>query len=256
MNGNIDHIKKVCTLLSIEESLSHTTLLQYCRNIKNAWSAHLFVTKDYQTVIDSNSKACDDFLRPVWWIAHIKNTIGNDILVLLSSFECNQLLPIFRASVKSTLYMYRPRLSKMHSNLLHNKKIQVTGMNKDTMSIEIQDEVQIEVYSGAMYFESEAEQDAYCGFLGLVPRPRKMELENAFEEGIIEPKGFVPPRRRQYSTAISNCVGQCNFQENPVDLVIKIIEAHHQTLLKESHASTILEVGIKASIENTNYGMA
>lgn len=256
MTGNIDdNMKKLYTLLSIEESLMHTKLSQFCQNMQNAWSNHLFVTQDYQTVLNSPSRACDDFLRPVWWLAHIKNPHGiksSHILVLLSSYECDRLLPIFRNSSNATLCVYRPRLSKLHSNLIHNEKLRATDV-KETVTIKIQDEVQFEVYSGAMYFKSEAEQTAYCGFLGLIPRPRTQEQQSALEElNIIESKGFVPPRMRQSSTAISNCVGQCNFQENPVDLALKIIEAHHQSVPKESHVSSILELGIKASIENVN----
>ncbi|XP_055313653.1 uncharacterized protein LOC129574965 isoform X2 [Sitodiplosis mosellana] len=246
-----DNMKSEYTLISVGASLSHTKLPHFCRNIKNAWGSHLFVTKDYQTVIGSPSKACDEFLRPVWWIAHIKNPFGKNISVLLSSHECDRLLPIFRKSSKSTLIMYRPRLSKLHSNLVHNKRLQVTKMIKNN-TIDIQDEVQFEFYSGAMYFQSDDEQNAYCGFLGLIPCPRTPEQDSAFEEGVIEPKGFVKPRRRKYSEAISNCVGQCKFEENPVDLAIKIIEANHQVLLKESHVASIFERGVKVPIENGN----
>lgn len=251
LNGvteNIDDVmKNKYTLLSIGASLSHTELSDYCKNIENAWDNHLFVTKDYQTVIGTLSKACDEFLRPVWWIAHIKNASGRNISVLLSSYECDRLLPSFRKSFKSALVMYRPRISKLHSNLIHNKKLQITSITP-RMTIDIQDEVQFGVYSGAMYFVDDAEQNAYCGFLGLIPLPRMDD----FEEGVIDSKGFVPPRRRKYSELISKYVGRCKFVENPVDLVIKIIEAHHQVLLKESHVFSICQLGKKAAIQNVS----
>lgn len=56
--------------------------------------------------------------------------------------------------------------------------------------------------------------------------------------------------KRQYSEAISNCVGQCKFKDNPVDLAIKLVETHHQTLLKESHVASILERNKKMPIGN------
>lgn len=233
-----DDMKKTYTLLSVGESLTlirWRNKLHYFRgDVENVWGSHLFVTNDFQTV----SYASNQFLRPVWWIAHIKNPFGKNISVLLSSYECDRLLPTFRKSFNSKLIMYRPRLSKLHSNLVHNKRLQVTKMIKND-TIDIRDEVQIEVYSGAMYFQSEAEQNAYCGFLGLIPQPRTEEQENAFEEGAIEHKGFVPLRKHQYSNEISNCV-------------IKIIEAHHQALLKESHVSSIVERGIKKPIRNVD----
>lgn len=167
----------------------------------------------------------------------------------MSSFECDRLLKIFRKSINATLHTYRPRLSKLHSNLIRDTDLMVTGLDEPG-EIDVVDEVQIAMYAGSMYFESEDEQNAYCGFLGLIPRPRTQQQEQAFESGIIKAKGYVPIERRKFSEAVSDCVGRCKFHDNPVDLVIKLIEAHHQTMLKESHVASILERGIKLKIDN------
>lgn len=233
------------TLIPIAASLKNTQLSEFCNQNANAWAEYLFGTKDFQTVLYDTSMSCDEFLRPVWWIARIKNRLTHDILILLSSFECNHLLPAFRRTANSTLFMYRPRLSKLHSNLLHERKLQVTGSSK-MYAIDIEDEAQIGVYSGSMFFANEVEQNAYCAFLGLIPRPRTDEQNIAFEEKVIKENGFVPSKRRKYSEAISKCVGKCKFNENPVDFAIKLIKAHHQDLPKVSHASSILIRGKKA----------
>lgn len=246
--------RSLLSLLSITASLGHTKLFRhYNKKNKDAWASHLFVTKDFKTVIDSTSQSCDEFLRPVWWIARVKGAscTVNDILVLLSSFECNRLLPVFQKSKMSTLFMYRPRLSNLHSNLVHETELQVTGMTEN-QAIDINDEVQIGMYAGMMYFGNEDEQNAYCGFMGLIPKPRTQELEQAFRNSVIDAKGFVPMEKRRYSEAISNCVKQCKFHDNPVDLAIKLIEAHHQALLKESHVASIFERNTKSIIENIN----
>lgn len=243
-NTLIDNMKMDGVLQSIPNSLSHTQLFQLAKNDPDAWASHLLVTKDFKEVIKSSTPTCDDFLRPIWWIAQLKNRNGKNVLILLSSYECERLLPIFRKSVQATLFPYRPRLSKFHNNLLHIPELQVTGMaEKDT--IELQDEVQIGLYSGMMYFGSKAEENAYCKFLGLIPRPRLPELELAFENLIIQPKGFVPFENRQLSQEIRQCVGESKFKNNPVGLAIKLIEAHHQSLAKFSHAAFILIRGIK-----------
>lgn len=243
-NALIDRMKSEGALLSITNSLTHTHLYHFAKQDPNAWANHVLVTKDFRTVIRSTEPTCDDFLRPVWWIAQLKNENAENVLVLLSSYECDRLLTIFRQSVKSTLFMYRPRLSKFHDNLLHKRELQVTGaMERD--GIDIEDEVEIGIFSGMMYFNSAAEQNAYSSFLGLIPRPRTAELDSAFEELIIQPRGFVPLKNRQHSDAIRRCVGQCKFEHNPVDLAIKLIEAHHQSLAKFSHAACILIRGIK-----------
>lgn len=250
-NNVIEAMKSQRSLYSIGASLTFTQLFRPYKKNKGAWSENLLVTKDFvKTVSDNKSQSCGDFLRPIWWVARIgRAPPANDLLLLMSPHECHHLMPIFRKSTNSALYMYRPRLNKYHSNLLHETKLQITGANPIENGIDIEHEAQIGMYAGSMYFASEAEQNAYCGFMGLIPRPRTPEQEEAFINGNIKSKGYVPHEYRQYPEAISNCVGECKFQDNPVDMAIKLIESHHQTLLKESHVATILEKGTKQKIQ-------
>lgn len=254
VNGNnLDNLKMQHALLSFSSALLNTKLYRYYRK-KNgqAWDDHLFITKDFHNVVDGLSEACDDFLRPVWWIACIKNPKSKDILILLSPYECNRLLPTFRKSEKSILHMFRPRVSQFHSNLLNDTMLQVTKRTETKSKISLEYEVQLEMFSGSMYFTSEGEQNAYCGFLGLIPRKRTQEQEAAFVRGTIQPNGFVPFEKRRNTGALIACVGQCKFIDNPVSLAIKLIEAHHQTLIKESHVASILEKGTKKPIESNS----
>lgn len=256
-NNMIEVMKSQRSLYSIGASLTFTQLFRAYKKNRSAWSENLLVTKDFVKTVDNKSQSCDDFLRPVWWIARIKRAaaaagaIANDLLLLMSPHECHYLMPFFRKSKNSALYMFRPRLSKYHSNLLHETELQITGLDPIANGISIEHEVQIGMYAGSMYFASEAEQNAYCGFMGLIPRPRTSpELDEAFINGIIKSKGYVPHEYRQHPEAIANCVGKCKFHDNPVDMAIKLIEAHHQTLLKESHVASILEKGKKQDISN------
>lgn len=159
--GNTFHeMKDNGVLLPIVESLRNTQMFEFSNNNEDAWSKHLLVTEDFTKVIENQSLACNDFLRPVYWVASVKNPGEKDVLILLSSFECNHLMPVFRKSENATLYMYRPRLSGLHSNLIREKGLQVTGMTH-TNAISVEDEVQIGVYSGMLYFADENEQSAY-----------------------------------------------------------------------------------------------
>lgn len=161
-----DQMKSDGTVLSIVASLTTTQMFDLCKDEEDAWSDHLFVTSDYKLVVENEYQACNDyFLKPVSWIACIKNPDSNDILIILSSFECNRLLPIFRQSKHAALFMYRPRHSNLHNNLIHEAGLQVTGM-ATTNTIAIEDEVQIGVYAGLMYFNDVREQQTYCEFLG------------------------------------------------------------------------------------------
>lgn len=237
-------------LMSLANSLAHTQLFHSIGIEGNAWAEHLMVTRDFKTVIVSKTAACDQFLRPVWWIAQIKhsNDGGQDRVILLSSYECNELKLTFQNTIMATLYMYRARSSKFHDNLVEIPALQLTGLFCVTR-IDINDEIQIGVYSGMLYFNKQAEMDAYCKVLGLIPRPRTEDQEEAVDNGIIQPNGFVPSIHRRYSESISNCVGQCTFLWNPTNLVMRLIEAHQKSLPREAHVLSILVRGNKPDLD-------
>lgn len=233
-------------IIPIKDGLSNTGFYQPYMDQDDAWSENLFVTIDFIRVLDTNSRSCDEFLRPVWWIASVQTGFGTNWIVL-SSYECNRLLPTFKESFKSTLFMYRPRTSKFHDNHLHDPRLQVTGMAQP-LSFDLKLEIQIGIFGGSMYFRSEDEQNAFCGFLGLIPRPRHKHFEAEFNAGTIKPNGFVPPENRKKSPLIALWVGYCGFSKDPGDLVKKLIQAHHEHLRKESHVASIVERGVKMEI--------
>lgn len=236
------------TLMTLGASLMNTKLFEAYKSDASSWAANLFVTKDFTRVlVNENAHSCDEYLRPCWWFAQINTQGYGIILVLLSSYECNHLFSRFRKSSCSTLHMFRPTVSKLHSDLINENGLPLSG-NEVISEITMNNSAQLKMYSGSMYLKSEEEQNAYCNFLGLIPRPRSEEQNTAFESGIIKPNGFVPMENRQHSSAIREYVDQCKFKKNPVDLAIKLIEAHHLFIRKESHASSILERGKKLDI--------
>ncbi|XP_031621557.1 uncharacterized protein LOC116339677 [Contarinia nasturtii] len=248
-NMVFSELKQNQTLVPFAATLMKTKLFEVYKDTPN-WAVHLFVTKDFTQVLANSTDLCDEFLRPIWWIARVDGHIGTEILILLSSYECDRLLTTFRNSTKSTLYMFRPTLSKLHSDLLIEPDLRVSN-KKVTHNIELNDSAQIKMFSGSMYFSTEAEQNAYCNFMGLIPRPRTREQEIAFDNDQIRPNGFVPVENR-HSIAISKFVERCNFEKNPADLAIDLIEAHHAFMRKESHADSILKRGTKLPINPRN----
>lgn len=237
------HISSNAGMTTLSASLSNTSFFQ--SSAKDNWSQNAYVTRDFIKVLKISSTTCDDYLRPVWWIAMSSN---RPCLILLSSYECDRLMPVFRKTVNWTLCMYRPRLSKFHSDLLNDRRLQVTATERP-LKIALNLKVQIGLYSGSMYFETEAEQIEFCNFLGIIPRPRTPELNIFFEKGFIQPNGFVPSKYRTISKRIIECVDKCRFTTNPTGLAIKLISAHHQNVQKESHVASILERGTKLEID-------
>lgn len=242
-------IKK--TVLTLDESLMDKPLYDAHKDHPPPWSKNLYVTRDFVTVTKNEIRErSEEYLRPVWWIARIIHREDDDIYLFLSSYETDRLLPLFHKSSRAVLMSYRPRLSQFHSNLLHDAALQVTGLNSNPDDrIDLDDEVQIAMYAGSMYFKTETEQNAYCGFMGLIPSPRSADLEIAFEEGVISPNSYVSVENRRHSNAIAHFVKKCKFANNPVALAIKIIEAHHAFVRKESHVSSILEKAVKKEIK-------
>lgn len=239
----LKELKNAKTLLSLSAVLAGTKLFKAYKNLKSPWTNYLYATKDFAQVVKGRETYCDEFLRPVWWICHVCGETNEYLLVLMSSHEVNYLLPYCRKSTKSTLHMFRPRMSKSQSDLMNYTNLNVTG-RKNLVYINVRDAAEIKMFSGSMYFNSEDEQNAYCNFLGLIPRPRSIEQEIAFENGLIKPNGFVPLEHRQ-NPSIVKSVNRCKFKTNPINLTIQLIEAHHNLLHKESHVAAILERGVK-----------
>lgn len=240
-----DKLKSSRVLQPLSSSLAHTKLFKAFSKEPAPWSKNLCATRDFVTVLENDSLACDDFLRPVWWIACLPNLDkANPIWILLSSYECDRLITTFRRSKKSALFMYRPRLSKLHNNLLRMSGLHVTAI-ATPINIELKLEVEVGVFAGSMYFKDETEEQKFCSFLGLIPRPRNAILEIAFDTGIIRPNGFVPKEKRNNSKFIAELVGECRFVKNPADLVIKLIIAHHHFMREESHVASIVDRGDK-----------
>lgn len=242
--GTFHDLIQTKSLLPLTAALTGTKLFKAYKNAVSPWASNLYTTEDFVQVVKDSKKFYDEFLRPVWWIAHVSNDNDGYILILLSSHDTNRLLPHFRKSKKATLFMFRPRLSKLGTDLMSERDLCVTGIHHNIFNINVRDAAQIKMFSGSMYFNSEDEQNAYCNFLGLIPRPRNSEQEEAFERGLIRPNGFVSVENRQHSSIVKY-VNQCKFKSNPINLARKLIEAHHNFLHKESHVAAILERGVK-----------
>ncbi|KAI6125916.1 hypothetical protein EDD16DRAFT_1757564 [Pisolithus croceorrhizus] len=76
---------------------------------KTVWSGDIFATGDYCTVVQGRAGTnVGEYLRPVNWILS-RQSGGNTVLVILSPFEVNELLPEIRSSRFVCLHIYTPR---------------------------------------------------------------------------------------------------------------------------------------------------
>jgi len=196
------------------------------------------------SIVKRNNKndGVDQFLRPVNWVASlVHNSKANEqLLILLSPFEVNELLPKFRRGVtKAILHMFAPTLYPEQESLLMCKDLILPLRN---LSLRVPQlnllNAELMFFSGSYYFGNKEEQDFYCDCLGFVPHPRSDKEQEAFEKEYVEHNGFVIPcYRKDVSDKIAR---YCGFKQNPEKLLVGIIERRHELLPKMSHTAQVI----------------
>lgn len=127
----------------------------------------LFATLDFGRVVERKAvkdQIMDDFLRPVNWI--VSSTLDQNILVIMSSFEVNHLLPDIRKSPHITLHMYAAQVTHSTSSyhLLDYCPIPCPPIPRQPNTPLID---QLNLFAGQLYFPDHLAYKRVCGFLGL-----------------------------------------------------------------------------------------
>lgn len=145
--------------------LAGTSALQYGQ--RTEFSGGLLATSDFCEVVEGGPLTdgrLDDFLRPVHWI--VSSTVNREILVIMSSFEVNRLLPDIRQSSNVTLHMYSPQVTRSTPSyeLLNFCPIPPLPFSwkADIFLVD-----QLNIFAGQLYFPNHEAYRRVCGFLGL-----------------------------------------------------------------------------------------
>ena len=152
------------------------------------WSPTPLASADFMTVTeDSDSMALTDFLRPVNWI--LSSGTGKDsIVIVISPYEANELLPIIRKSSKVQLHIYAPRITfsmRSFSDLTFHS---VPTSLAEPWSAPAHVKTELNLFAGQLFFDNKADYERVCVLLGLSkahPGAEKVELD-----------GFVLPAYR------------------------------------------------------------
>lgn len=238
-------------VLHLPKALEKTTLWSGSGLSKNEtkWGNHIYATTDFVNVVDTQHIKADEFLRPVWWIASAESSEGS-IHLLLSPFEVNNFLHIFRDNASTTLRMYSPRLKPdPNINTMINCKALQIPFDLHTPDVTGLVESQLSVFAGTIYFENKTQLQSYCTFLGIIPSPFNEKYQQAFDKGQINLNGFVRPQFRNICDAIRNC---CPFKKNPDKLICEIIDRRHGFLPNNSHVAKIVIEGTTTGIKYSN----
>ncbi|XP_037034763.1 uncharacterized protein LOC119073424 [Bradysia coprophila] len=238
-------------VVHLPKALEKTSLWSLLSKNETKWGKDIYATTDFVNVVDTQNIQTDEFLRPVWWIvsAQSADETEKSIFLLMSPFEVNQFLHIFRGNASTTLRMYSPRLKPDPNinTMINTRELQ---MPFDSRSPDVTGfvESQLSVFAGTIYFENKTQLENYCTFLGIIPSPFNAKYQQAYDKGQISLNGFVRPQFRDICDGIKN---GCPFKKNPDKLVCEIIERRHGFLPNNSHVAKIV---IEGTIKGIKYG--
>ncbi|KAF8492828.1 hypothetical protein F5888DRAFT_1857202, partial [Russula emetica] len=175
------HISRLLAPLDMAEALNSTT--------EPEWSPSPLATADFiATIRSSDSKSLTDYLRPVNWI--LSSGSGKDrTIVVISPYEANELLPIIRQLKKVRLHVYAPRVTFSMCSFSDLTFHTIPDPPAEPWSAPVQTRIQLNLFSGQLYFDSREEYERVCGLLALSmahPGAEHCEID-----------GFVPPGYRK-----------------------------------------------------------
>ena len=151
------HISRLLAPLDMVKALNSTT----------EWSPSPLATADFiATVRGSNSKNLTDYLRPVNWTLS-SGSGRNSTVIVISPYEANELLPIIRQLKKVRLHVYAPRVTfsmRSFSDLTFHT---IPDPPAKLWSAPVHTRIQLNIFSGQLYFDSREEYDRVCGLLAL-----------------------------------------------------------------------------------------
>jgi hypothetical protein len=218
----------------------------------SSWHQNLWVSTEFQRVIETYGESLDPFLRPPRWVV----VYGNQHIIFVSAYEANWLMN--RLSFLyykhhpdcpsiTTLRLLLPRIKRSQSILVNTPTLTmpptITSYNGiAAFNIPLEWLVELFIFNGTLYFENYHEQDAYCKCLGVCPKPRTPIESQAFEKGHIATDGFV--WRLEYRRPLQ--VDACRFNSSPLSLVKRIIENRNNSYAPvTSHVGSIIFNSLK-----------
>ncbi|KDQ56358.1 hypothetical protein JAAARDRAFT_132396 [Jaapia argillacea MUCL 33604] len=160
----------------------------------DGWSQDLLATRDFMQTIQSSSHYLGDYLRHVQWI--ISTTQGaSKVLVLVSPYEVNELLPEIRQSKEVHLHLYTPRVMQATKpvddlQLYCSPAVPISWGALDPIL-----RAQVNLCAGQLYLANQGEYLQLCAFLGIYTQ----EIQVAGEIKV-QSDGFIKPEDRRALT--------------------------------------------------------
>ena len=171
--------------LKSSSASSHFDLSQFPTDI--------LVTADFARTVKVTGSAyiSDNYQQPVQWVltaAPPRPQRRIEKLIVISSFEAQQLLPIIQANQAATLHIYAPRINSCYPSL-DGLDLFPIGKSFNPSRIPRRLTLQLNLFAGQPYLNSFAEYKELCTFLSLASEPSTgKDARAAAADGFIAPK--------------------------------------------------------------------
>ena len=198
------------------------------------WSSNLLATKDFSTVTVGPYESVNDYQRPLQWILSVEQN-GNILLIAISPYEANELLPLIRQSKYVHLHIYIPRVAKAMATLEDLTFFCIPPLPRTWRPASVTDITQLNLFSGQLYLK---DYDTYLHLLlvlGLVGEEAKEAKTRWWESD-----GFVQPanRRRRMQSL-------CKLTSSPLPFLRELISLRRKGMgYQSTHIGKILHGGL------------
>jgi len=157
-------------------------------DLATEWSPSPFATADFTTtILGSGRVSLTEYLRPVNWI--LSSGSGKDsIVIVISPYEANALLPVIRESNKVRLHIYAPRVTSSMRSFSDLTFYTIPNSPATPWSAPAHVRTLLNLFAGQLYFDCTNEYERVCVLLAL-----SMAHPGA---AYSDRDGFVPPEHR------------------------------------------------------------
>ncbi|KAJ7623634.1 hypothetical protein FB45DRAFT_1089387 [Roridomyces roridus] len=195
------------SFISLEECLAKTSKIRWLPGGKLFRGQKLFATKDFRDTVvlepGAPAGAMDGYLRAVQWIL---SSGSSDVLILISPFEANGLLPTIRRSQNGRLHLYSPRVSQSAPSWEALDKFVIpTPRPTPPMRKSIHE---LNLFAGQLFLADKDSKRDVLALLGLYLD----RLPRQIQGDAVDATGFV--RDKDVRTTLG--VGACDFVSNPL----------------------------------------
>ena len=177
-------------------------------DLSTEWSPSPLTTTDFTTtVLNSNGARLTQYLRPVNWI--LSSGSGKDsIVIVISPFEANELLPEIRKKRKVRLHIYAPRVTSSMRSFSDLTFHFIPDTPAERWTAPEHARIALNLFSGQLYFDDKEEYESVCVLLALSQAHPGAEYCQV--DGFVQPKyrtGRPSPLAKSKISTLKTLIG-------------------------------------------------